>query len=184
MRCRETAQAYIVDKLRLRLSHLGIMAFEHQVLAKGQSEDAERYISSRQIGWDLRGHHARVRARHIQVNIKVRCQRIDDLFPALDFLNLIEKQIGFSIGRKTLFKLCVHLLCRHILIFHWVIAATDNALLRDVMLRFQSLHNHFQDRWLSAAAHSREDFYKWRIHISHNLLYIQRSVNHRDHLRL
>ena len=50
MRCRETAQAYIVDKLRLRLSHLGIMAFEHQVLAKGQSEDAERYISSRQIG--------------------------------------------------------------------------------------------------------------------------------------
>lgn len=26
MRCRETAQAYIVDKLRLRLSHLGIMA--------------------------------------------------------------------------------------------------------------------------------------------------------------
>jgi len=50
MRCWETAQAYIVDKLRLRLSHLGIMAFEHQVLAKGQSEDAERYISSRQIG--------------------------------------------------------------------------------------------------------------------------------------
>ena len=50
MRCRETAQAYIVDKLRLRLSNLGIMAFEHQVLVKGQSEDAERYISSRQIG--------------------------------------------------------------------------------------------------------------------------------------
>jgi len=50
MRCRETAQAYIVDKLRLRLSHLGIMAFEHQVLAKGQSEDTERYIPSCQIG--------------------------------------------------------------------------------------------------------------------------------------
>ena len=50
MRCRETAQAYIVSKLRLRLSNLGILAFEHQVLVKGQSEDAERYISSRQIG--------------------------------------------------------------------------------------------------------------------------------------
>ena len=50
MCCRETAQAYIVGKLRLRLSHLGILAFKHQVLAKGQSEDAERYISSRQIG--------------------------------------------------------------------------------------------------------------------------------------
>ena len=50
MRCRETTQAYIARKLRLRLSNIGIMAFEHQVLAKGQSEDAERYISSRQIG--------------------------------------------------------------------------------------------------------------------------------------
>ena len=50
MRCRETAQAHIVSKLCLRLSNLGILAFEHQVLVKGQSEDAERYISSRQIG--------------------------------------------------------------------------------------------------------------------------------------
>ena len=118
MRCRETAQAHEVCKLCLRLSNLGILAFEHQVLAKGQGEDAERHIPSRQIGRDLRGHHTGVGACHIQVNIEVRRQRIDDLFPALDFLNLIEKQIGFSIGRKTLFKLCIHLLCRHILIFH------------------------------------------------------------------
>ena len=50
MRCRETAQTHIVGKLRFRLSHLGILTFKHQVLAKGQGEDAERYIPSRQIG--------------------------------------------------------------------------------------------------------------------------------------
>ena len=50
MRCRETAQAHIVSKLCLRLSNLGILAFEHQVFAKGQGEDAEGHISSRQIG--------------------------------------------------------------------------------------------------------------------------------------
>ena len=74
MRCRETAQAHIVSKLCLRLSNLGILAFEHQVLAKGQGEDAERHIPSRQIGRDLRGHHTGVGACHIQVNIKVRRQ--------------------------------------------------------------------------------------------------------------
>ena len=50
VRCRETAQAHIVGKLGFRLSNLSILAFEHQVLAKGQGKDAERYISSRQIG--------------------------------------------------------------------------------------------------------------------------------------
>ena len=50
MCCRETAQAHEVCKLCLRLSNLGILAFEHQVLAKGQGEDAERHIPSRQIG--------------------------------------------------------------------------------------------------------------------------------------
>ena len=118
MRCRETAQAHIISKLCLRLSNPGILTFEHQVFAKGQGEDAERHIPSRQIGRYLRGHHSGVGACHIQVNIEVRRQRIDDLFPALDFLHLIKKQIGFSIGRKTLLELCVHLLCRHILIFH------------------------------------------------------------------
>ena len=58
----------------LRLSNLGILTFEHQVFAKGQGEDAERHIPSRQIGRDLRGHHSGVGACHIQVNIKVRRQ--------------------------------------------------------------------------------------------------------------
>ena len=113
--CRYKAE-YLFNKLRLRFSHLGILTFKHQVLAKGQGEDAERYLPSRQIGWDLGGHHAGVRSCHIQVNIKVRCQRIDNLFPTLDFLHLVEEQMGFPIGRKTLFKLCVHLLCRYILV--------------------------------------------------------------------
>ena len=47
--CRYKAE-YLFDKLRLRFSHLGILTFKHQVLAKGQGEDAERYIPSRQIG--------------------------------------------------------------------------------------------------------------------------------------
>ena len=50
--CRYKAE-YLFNKLRLRFSHLGILTFKHQVLAKGQGEDAERYILSEDIMREL-----------------------------------------------------------------------------------------------------------------------------------
>lgn len=41
--------------------------------------------------------------------IKVRCQQIDDLFQTLDFLNLVEKQIGLSIKRYVFFQFCIYI---------------------------------------------------------------------------
>ena len=46
-----------------------------------------------------------VRTSDIQVNIKVRGQRIDNLFPAFDLLKFVEKKIGLSICGELRFEL-------------------------------------------------------------------------------
>lgn len=113
-----------------------------------------------------------VRTSDIQVNIKVRGQRIDNLFPAFDLLNFVEKKIGLSICGELRFELCIHLFRRHIRILHRIIAAVDNAFNRNVPLGFQLFRNHFQDRGFSAATHASQDFYERGIGVCHDLVYI------------
>ena len=172
MRGRKAAQTNVAGKLNMDVANLRISAFKRQILPEGERINAESDIPSCQIGGNLRGHHAGVGTRHIKIHIKVRCQRIDDLFPAVNFLNLVQKKIGFPIRIKPALQFLIHLFCRHILVFHGVKTIADDLFLENAALVTQLLHDHFQNRGFAAAPNASEDFYKRRVHIRHYLVHI------------
>lgn len=100
MCCRKSPQPNIICNLRSRITNRFIFFLKHQIFRKGQSKDTESNISSGQVGGNFRGHHTGVRGCYIQVYIEIRYQRVYNLFPVFDFLNLVKKQICFSIKRK------------------------------------------------------------------------------------
>ena len=131
---RKSAQTDIIGKLGFGFTDSRELASKHQIFAEGQRKNAERHIPASKVGGDFRGHHPRVGACDIQVNIKVGRQGVYNLFPSLDLLYLVQKQVGLSVRAKTLLQLCVHLLCRHILKFHRIITAAYHAFSRNIPL--------------------------------------------------
>ena len=177
MRRREPAQPHIVDQLGARVGDLGISFFERQILREGQRIDAEGHIASGQIGLDLGGHHARVGAGHIDVHVVVRGKRVDDALPALNLLHLVQEQVAPLSARQPALDLGVHLLRRHIRVFHGIETVADDLLIADATLA-QLLHQHQQDRGLSAAAHAGQNLDKRRVDVGHNAVHIVGTVNH------
>lgn len=174
---REAAEADIVRQLLPGVPHFGILAFEGEVLRKGQGENAEGDVAPGEIGGDFGGHHAGVGAGHIQVHVKVRLQGVDDFFPALDLLHLVQKEVGGSAGAEAAFQLGVHLLGGHVVVLHGVEAVADDLLRWDAALA-QLIHDHLQNRGLPAAAHAGQNFHERGIGIGHNFFGIGRSVDH------
>ena len=178
----KSAETHIICQLCFGVPGNGILAFESKIFPKGQGINAEGHIAPGQIGRYFRGHHTGVGAGNIQIHIEIRGQGINNLLPALDFLYLIEEQIGFPRGHKLHLQLSIHFLGRHPIIFHGIVTTADNTFLRNIPLRFQPLHNHFKNRRFPAAANAGKNLYKGCIDISHNFFHIQRPVNHKKHL--
>ena len=174
---REAAETDVVRQLLPGVPHLGVLALECQVLCEGQSENAEGDVAPSEIGGDFGGHHAGVGAGHIQVHVKVRLQGVDHLFPALDLLHLVQKEVGGSVGAEAAFQLRVHLLGGHVVVLHGIEAVADDLLRRDAALA-QLIHDHLQNRGLPAAAHAGQNFHERGIGIGHNFFGIGRSVDH------
>ena len=182
MSCRKSAQTDIIGQLCVDILNFRILALEGQIFLKRQRIDAKRNIAPREIGGNFRGHHAGVGARYIEVHITIRRKGIDNALPAVDLLHLIQKEIGPLLRAKPGFEGRKHLLCGHILVLHGVEAHTDDLFRGDVSFCQQFFHDHFQDSGLAAAPHTRQYFNERSVRISHDLVQIQRSFDHCDHL--
>ena len=66
----------------------------------------------------------------------------------------------------------MHVLCGQIHIFHRIVAAADDTLVGNMPLRFQALHNHFENGGFPAAAHAGENLHKRRIGVRHDFVHI------------
>ena len=162
--------------------YLCILLFEFQIFLKRKRIDTEGNISSGQVSRYFRRHHSGIGACHIKVNIIIRCQGVYYFLPSFNFLNLIQKEIRSPSWIELFFDSLEHILRCHILIIHGIEAHTDNPLKRNVMLLLQLLHDHFKNCRFSAAANTRQHFYKRCVGVCHNLINVERSVYHRNHL--
>ena len=125
---------------------------EIQKLPEGQRQYLDLHMPPRQVGGKLRGQQVCVGTGDIDVTVKIHPEGIYGVFPAVDPLHFIEKQIHPLSGNDPFTDIPIQVFRGHLRKPHRFKIHFDNLLVRDTAAA-QMLRHQLHQAGLSAAAY-------------------------------